>query len=458
MFSKTIKTSSQKHCRSSTQEDDIQALVVHYQTTRKRSLEICNSLEIEDYVVQTASYTSPIRWHLGHGTWLFEMLLAKCQKNYQPVSDYFLYYFNSYYHNFGERIDKNLRGTKSRPTVAETLRYREEVDARVISFLNRLDKKTLLQKSFAEIHSLFVLGLEHEQQHQELMLYDIKHLLADLYKPIGQQKLASTKAEPSFQFVDFSGGLFEIGASKEAERFAYDNEKQRHRVYLEPFQIANKLTTNADYLEFMEDGGYSNYKFWLSEGWERCRKENWEAPLYWERQGDYWFVRDFRGFRKFDETEPVSHISFFEASAYARWRGARLPTEAEWEVTCAYGNSQESCAFPWGEDCFDNERANFFESYLWHPTQAGTFLKGKTKDDIYQMLGDLWEWTSSDYCAYPGFSSGFDEYNDKWFVGQKVLRGGSWASNGGHIRSTYRNFYYPHERWLTSGIRLAKTF
>ena len=241
--------------------------------------------------------------------------------------------------------------------------------------------------------------------------------------------------------------------------FAWDNEKPAHKVFLENFSIDRAPVSNGKYLEFINDGGYKDFRWWHSAGWEKVNTEHWQAPLYWELHDGEWMIRDFAGLhRAIDKAnEPVSHVSFLEASAYAKWTGKRLPTEAEWEKAATFsisGNSKQS--FPWGEATLDESHANLFENGLWSVAPIGAFPQGQTADGLHQMIGDVWEWTTSDYVPYPGFKSEFDEYNDKWFVGQKVLRGGSFATPQIHIRSTYRNFFYPHERWMIGGFRCAK--
>ena len=241
--------------------------------------------------------------------------------------------------------------------------------------------------------------------------------------------------------------------------FAWDNERPQHKVYLEDFAIDRALVSVGDYLEFMNAGGYQDFRWWHSAGWEKVTTEQWQAPLYWEQVEGEWMIRDFGGLhRAIDKAnEPVSHVSFLEASAYAKWAGKRLPTEAEWEKAATFSPASSSKqSFPWGEEEPDETRGNLFENGLWAVAPIGAFPKGANAYNCQQMIGDVWEWTTSDYTPYPGFKSDFDEYNDKWFVGQKVLRGGSFATPRSHIRSTYRNFFYPHERWMIAGFRCAK--
>jgi ergothioneine biosynthesis protein EgtB len=423
-----------------------------YKVVRARTAYIVAPLEIEDYVVQTAPYMSPPRWHLGHTTWFFEMLLKDHVPGYRIQCEDYLYYFNSYYERFGSRIDKGRRGTRSRPTVRETFEYRRLIDEKMQNLLAGLDHGSRSR----EVLRLVRLGLEHEMQHQELMTYDIKHLLADLYRPEANPTVPSGLAVKGM--AEIQGGLFELGYS--GADFAYDNEKPRHLVYLQDYRIARAPVTNSEYHEFIRAGGYRDYNWWHSEGWAALHRERWEAPLYWECVDGQWMIRDFSGLNTVESKsdEPVCHISFFEASAYAKWRGKRLPTEAEWEkAACSEPSTGSKQLFPWGGTPPSPMTANLFENGVWGVTPVGAYPQGQTAHGCHQMIGDVWEWTASDYSPYPGFESEFDEYNDKWFVGQKVLRGGSFATPRSHIRSTYRNFFGPHERWMVAGLRLADT-
>jgi ergothioneine biosynthesis protein EgtB len=434
-----------------------------YQSVRARTLEIVAPLEIEDYVIQTAEFMSPPRWHIGHTSWFFETVLQKYQPGYKPYSDEFLFYFNSYYEGFGARIERPKRGTRSRPTVAETKKYRARIDEQMTRFIEQVsdrdDAETIL--------SIVRLGLEHEMQHQELLVYDIKHLLCDQFD--APMKPAPSSVETVTGMAEIEGGLFELGfggtgvspvthAQDARATFAWDNEKPAHKVFLEDFQIDRALVSNGDYLEFIKAGGYQDFRWWHSAGWEKVNTEHWQAPLYWEQRDGEWMIRDFGGLHAATEraNEPVSHVSFLEASAYAKWAGKRLPTEAEWEKAATTSPHEAKQPFPWGDGAPDESRANLFENGLWNVAPIGAYPDGQTAYGCQQMIGDAWEWTTSDYTPYPGFKSEFDEYNDKWFVGQKVLRGGSFATPRIHIRSTYRNFFYPHERWMISGFRCAK--
>lgn len=408
-------------------------------------MQIVAPLEIEDYVIQTAEFMSPPRWHIGHTSWFFETVLQAHQPGYKVYSEDFLFYFNSYYEGFGARIERPKRGTKSRPTVRETVAYRNHIDEQMLAFLESAAESVL---------SVVRLGLEHEMQHQELLVYDIKHLLCDQFKP----RMASLPPSTSVEgMVEIEGGLFSLGA--QTDEFAWDNEKPAHQVFTKDFAIDKALVSNGDYLEFMRDGGYEDFRWWFSEGWEAVNREQWRAPLYWELHDGEWLIRDFSGLAPAAnrKDEPVTHVSFFEASAFAKWAGKRLPTEAEWERAACYDAPRKtSNAFPWGNTGPDSSKANLFENGYWSVAPIGAFPEGANSYGCQQLIGDVWEWTTSDYVPYPGFQSEFVEYNDKWFVNQKVLRGGSFATPQLHIRSTYRNFFHAHERWMISGFRCAR--
>ena len=441
---------------SSIQKPAKQTIADLYRQVRARTLEIVAPLEIEDYVIQTAEFMSPPRWHIGHTSWFFETLLQTFQPGYRIYSEAFLFYFNSYYEGFGARIERPKRGTRSRPTVRETLAYRQHVDEQMSRFMETISARDDAEKFFALVR----LGLEHEMQHQELLVYDIKHLLCDQFAaPLSSAPSASTKVEG---MVSVEGGMFDLGYTYRPTPnydFAFDNEKPEHGVYLQDFQIDRAPVSNGDYLEFINARGYQDFQWWHSAGWEKVRQEHWEAPLYWERAGDEWMIRDFAGLHLVADRldEPVSHVSFLEASAYAKWAGKRLPTEAEWEKAASFSpDPAAKQSFPWGEAVPDRNRANLFENGLWGVAPIGAFPDGESAYGCQQMIGEVWEWTTSDYVPYPGFKPDFDEYNDKWMVSQKVLRGGSFATPRVHIRTTYRNFFYPHERWMVSGIRCAK--
>ncbi len=434
---------------------DTASLADLYKQVRARTMEIVAPLEIEDYVIQTADFMSPPRWHIGHTSWFFETVLQAHKPGYQVYSEDFLFYFNSYYEGFGERIERPKRGTKSRPTVKETIAYRRQIDEQMLSILESPESLRDAQK----VLSLVRLGLEHEMQHQELLVYDIKHLLCDQFDaPAKPLPKAAAKVEG---MAEIEGGLFRIGYERLPARsyeFAFDNEKPAHQVFLQDFKLDKALVSIKDFLEFINDGGYQDFRWWFSEGWEAVNREQWRAPLYWEQHDGEWMLRDFTGLHSVAsrQDEPVCHVSFFEASAFAKWAGKRLPTEAEWEKAACYdAGRQIRTAFPWGNTDPSSGNSNFFENGFWSVAPIGAFPEGANSYGCQQMIGDVWEWTTSDYVPYPGFKSEFDEYNDKWFVNQKVLRGGSFATPQLHIRATYRNFFHAHERWMTSGFRCA---
>jgi len=433
-----------------------------YKQVRARTMQIVAPLEIEDYVIQTAEFMSPPRWHIGHTSWFFETVLQAHKPGYKAYSQDYLFYFNSYYEGFGPRIERPKRGTKSRPTVKETIAYRSHVDEQMLTFLESATSET--------VQSVVRLGIEHEMQHQELLVYDIKHLLCDQFNVPVQPKLPVLATVEGM--AEIQGGLYWLGYRTRSDsdqfevsdkipqsKFAYDNEKPAHQVLLQDFSIDRAPVSNGDYLEFIRDGGYQNYRWWFSEGWEAVNRDQWRAPLYWELHDDEWMIRDFSGLQSATEraNEPVCHVSYYEASAFAKWAGKRLPTEAEWEKAAGYdGPGNAGRAFPWGYEAPDTAHSNLFENGLWTVAPIGAFPNGANSSGCQHLIGDVWEWTTSDYVPYPGFKSEFHEYNDKWFVNQKVLRGGSFATPQLHIRSTYRNFFHAHERWMTSGFRCAK--
>lgn len=425
-------------------------MIEDYRRVRSTTMRIVDPLETEDYVVQTAEFMSPPRWHIGHTSWFFETLLQTYLPGYAIHSEDFLYFFNSYYEGFGKRIERARRGTRSRPTVSQTVEYRRRIDSKMEEFLETIDRRA----DAKELHALVRLGLEHEIQHQELLVYDIKHLLCDLYDA------PRTPAPEAIAEVDgaasFSGGLFTLGYF--GGEFGWDNEKPEHRVYLEDYYLDRAPVSCGDYLKFMLDGGYDDWRWWLSAGWDVVTRERWRSPLYWEFADDRWMIRDFHGLHSVEKMadHPVAHVSYFEASAYAKWAGKRLPTEAEWEHAASYDQQTGiKSRFPWGDGSPGPELANLFENQLWGTAPIGAYPAGASPDGCHQMIGDVWEWTNSDYAPYPGFKTEFNEYNDKWFVGQKVLRGGSFATPRSHIRATYRNFFHPHERWMLAGFRCA---
>jgi ergothioneine biosynthesis protein EgtB len=408
-------------------------LPARYRTVRGVTMGLARPLSPEDCTVQSMPDASPVKWHLGHTTWFFEtFVLAAHAPRYRSPDQAFRVLFNSYYNAIGEKHPRAERGMLSRPSLDEVVRYRRHVDEAML--------EVLATPMSAELEELVELGLHHEQQHQELILTDAKHLLSrNPLAPAYQKRwpLAPVDArEP--EWIAVQGGLVEIGHA--GDGFAFDNEKPRHRVWLEPFEIASHPVTYGEYLRFVEDGGYRRPELWLSAGWDAVRAGNWEAPLYWRRQDNSWSTFTLHGDVPLDPNAPVCHLSLYEADAYARWAEARLPTEAEWELAVA-GLPVEG---------------NFLETGALHPlalresTPAGT---------LAQAFGDVWEWTRSDYGPYPGFraaAGAVGEYNGKFMCNQYVLRGGSCATPATHIRPTYRNFFPADARWQFSGLRLAR--
>jgi len=423
------------------------SLLDSFNETRTRTLELVKTLEKDDFVVQTADYTSPPKWHMGHVSWIYEVVLSKLNKDYEFYSKEFSEYLNSYYHQFGEPHDKGKRGIMSRPTVEQVFEYFEIVNQRVTKFL---ETSSVSSKT----DQILTIGMHHECQHQELLVYDLQHLLADEYRLVKKNSPPTpSKVEP--KFVAISGGLYTMGYH--GDGFSYDIERPEHRVFLNDYRIDAFPVTNWQYLSFIEDGGYEDYKYWLSDGWDSVKKNNWQSPMYWEKESGRWMIRDFLGKRKINPNEPVCHVSFYEADAYCRWAGKRLPTEAEWEKAACWNETKmRKTIFPWGNETPSQKNANLLESYLWSCSEIGSYPDGKSNYGCYQMMGDVWEWTASEFVGYPGFKTGFSEYNDKWFTNQKVLRGGSFGTPQMSIRGSYRNFFRLDERWLFSGFRCAE--
>ncbi len=422
-------------------------LLEQFNETRDRTLKLVETLEKDDFVVQTAPFMSPPKWHLGHVSWLFEIIMNKTIKNYKIYSQEFNEYLNSYYHQFGEPHDKDKRGMATRPTVDQVLEYFHIISHKVTDVLQNelLDDKT---------RQLYFMAIHHECQHQELLVYDLQHLLAGRYRPITTNTLP-VPSQQELNSVKIDGGLYSMGYS--GNQYCYDIELPEHKVCLNDYKIDVFPITNSKYLEFMEDGGYNDFRYWLSDGWDKVQNDKWNAPMYWEKVDNVWMTNDFLGKREINPNEPVCHVSFYEADAYSKWAGKRLPTEAEWEkAACWDEKTQTKTVFPWGDKSPDTNRANLLESYLWNCTEIGAYPDGKSHCGCHQMIGDVWEWTSSEFTGYPGFKSGFSEYNDKWFANQKVLRGGSFGTPSISVRGSYRNFFRLDERWLFSGFRCAE--
>ena len=422
-------------------------LLEQFTETRNRTLELVKNLEKDDFVVQTAAYMSPPKWHIGHVSWIYEAIMSKIDKNYKFYSKELSEYLNSYYQQFGVPHDKALRGITSRPTIDEIFQYFNTINQKIEKFLES-------REFTEEEEKLMVTGFHHECQHQELLVYDLQHLLAEQYQPVRKNKI-QVQQQKKKEFVNIKGGIYTMGYN--GKNYCYDIELPEHKIYLENFKIGIFPITNEEYLEFMNDGGYETYKHWLSDGWEKVKSNKWNSPMYWEKINDEWYVRDFLGIRKINPNEPVCHVSYYEADAYCKWAGKRLPTEAEWEKSsCWNEEKQQKSIFPWGNDEPTEEKCNLLESYHWGCSEIGTYPNGNSPSGCQQMIGDVWEWTSSEFVGFPGFKSGFDEYNDKWFTNQKVLRGGSFGTPKMSIRGSYRNFFRLDERWLFSGFRCVE--
>ena len=422
-------------------------LIEQFRETRERTLELVKTLEKDDFVIQTAFFMSPPKWHIGHVSWIYEAIISKLDKNYEFYSKEFSEYLNSYYQQFGTPQDKGLRGISSRPTVDQIFQYFNTINQRVEKFI---ESKSLSENEI----KLITIGFHHECQHQELLVYDLQHLLAEQYRPTRKNEIPKQESVEK-KSVHIKGGLYTMGYN--GKGYCYDIELPEHKVYLNDYKIDAYPITNQQFMEFIKDGGYENYKYWLSDGWEKVKANKWKAPMYWEKIDGEWNVRDFLGIRKINPNQPVCHVSFYEADAYCKWAGKRLPTEAEWEkAACWNEEKQQKTKFPWGNELPTEDKCNLLESYFWGCSEIGSFPNGASHLGCQHMIGDVWEWTASEFTGYPGFKTGFDEYNDKWFTNQKVLRGGSFGTPKMSIRSSYRNFFRLDERWLFSGFRCAE--
>lgn len=398
-----------------------------FQEVRDTTLHLTRPFSPEDMMLQSMPDCSPAKWHLAHTTWFFEtFILSTYLSGYKPFDPRFKQLFNSYYKQLGSHPYRGARGLMSRPSLDEIHAYRAHVDEAMLRYLEASDESTA---------SLIELGLNHEQQHQELIVTDLKHALwsMPLRPDLMRQPRPISRSVP-LSWIGFEGGIYEIGHASGA--FAFDNEGPRHEVLLQLFSLASRLVTNAEYLEFINDGGYRRPELWLSDGWDTVCAKGWTSPLYWEEHDARWLEFTFDGLRELDLTSPVCHVSYYEADAFAHWSKARLPREEEWEVASASAVRNGA----------------FLESGKLQPRPA-------TGSGLQQMFGDVWEWTASPYVPYPGFNpaaGAIGEYNGKFMCNQFVLRGGSCATPESHIRATYRNFFPPHARWQFMGIRLAK--
>jgi len=407
------------------------SLLQPFQAVREMSLQLCAPLSVEDHSLQPMPDASPAKWHLAHTTWFFEtFLLSQYVPDYRPFHPAFRNFFNSYYNAVGDRPLRALRHVLSRPGLSEVHAYRADVDEAMAALLSN--------ELSPDARDLVALGINHEQQHQELIVTDVKNgLWTNPLRPAYRETTAvrrSSPVPPPGEWHSFSEGVYSVGF--EGKGFAFDNEGPRHNVYLQPYRLASRLVTNGEYLEFMRDGGYGKATLWLSDGWDCVRNNQWNAPLYWEQRDGEWWSYTLEGLQPVALDEPVCHVSYYEADAFAHWAGARLPTEFEWEIAA---RSQPVSG-------------NFVESGALHPRAADA------TGGLEQMFGDVWEWTSSAYSPYPGFKTApgaVGEYNGKFMCNQMVLRGGSCATSQSHIRASYRNFFPPHVRWQFMGIRLA---
>jgi ergothioneine biosynthesis protein EgtB len=423
------------HSRATETPDVPQALAQAYTLARAATVALCAPLATEDYVVQSMPDASPAKWHLAHTTWFFEeMVLKEATPGYRFHDERFRYLFNSYYNIVGPMHSRPRRGLITRPTVKEVLAYRACIDERMQELLSH-PRSTAHEAAIA-------LGLHHEQQHQELILTDLKHLFSSnpLQPAYQTQRVETPLAAPALSYRAFPGGLVDIGHA--GAGFCFDNELPRHRVHLPAFKLANRLITNGEFLEFVKDGGYTRPECWLSDGWTTVRRQGWRRPMYWGRSLDEEFT--LGGVRELDPAAPLCHVSYYEAEAFARWAGKRVPTELEWEhaatLALAAGRIE----------------GHFADSGALHPRTARAVTGAP--GELLQIFGDVWEWTQSAYSPYPGYrtaAGALGEYNGKFMVNQIVLRGGSCATPRGHIRASYRNFFTPATRWQFSGVRLA---
>jgi ergothioneine biosynthesis protein EgtB len=411
-------------------------LAAWFRQVREFTAHLCETLEPEDYVVQSMPDVSPTKWHLAHTSWFFETFVLKVwMPRYRTAIPQYAYLFNSYYNAAGDMHRRDLRGLISRPTAEETYRYRESIDEAVLELIETAGEELL-----EEMEPVLILGLHHEQQHQELLVTDIKNVFAQnpLY-PVYRERDSTPERRgiSPAQFVNFEESMAEIG--HDGGGFSYDNEGPRHRAFVPAFSLASRPVTNGEYLAFIESGAHARPEFWLSLGWNTVNEQRWTAPLYWIKQDGAWWNFTLSGLRLIDESEPVTHVSYFEADAYANWEGLRLPTEFEWEKA--------------GTDLLIE--GNFVETGRFHPAP----VKAETGRELSQVFGDVWEWTRSAYLPYPGYravAGALGEYNGKFMCNQMVLRGGSCATSRDHIRPTYRNFFQPEKRWQFTGIRLAR--
>jgi ergothioneine biosynthesis protein EgtB len=418
-------------------------LAEYFKRVRRTTEALCAPLATEDYVVQPIDDVSPPKWHLAHTTWFFEtMFLERLKPDYRPYHPQYAFLFNSYYHSLGERWKRPERGVLSRPTVSEIYKYRAAIDQSMLALIDEIP-----EAGWEAVSRLIVLAINHEQQHQELLVADVKYILgANPLHPVYGAKsptesAAKRNSRPNeLRYIEIPGAVYDIGYHEAG--FCYDNEQPPHKVLLQDFLLASRLVTNGEYLEFLRDGGYSDFRHWLSDGWEAVQQNGWTSPLFWKEIDGEWYETTLRGLPKLEPEQPVCHVSYYEAEAFASWAGKRLPTEQEWEVAA---NANSALI----------EGGNFLDSGLFQPKPLGAQT---APGAVSQLFGDVWEWTSSAYLPYPGYRHAegpWGEYNGKFMVNQMVLRGGSCATPKDHFRITYRNFFQPDKRWQFMGIRLA---
>ena len=415
------------------------AVAARFAAVRARSLDLAAPLSAEDCQVQSMPDASPVKWHLAHVTWFWEtFLLERFEVGFRPFDAAFRILFNSYYQGIGEQAPRLARGLVSRPSLGTVVRYRHDVDARMQALLAARGDEP-------EIAALVDIGLAHEQQHQELILTDVKHALAA--NPVDtayarRWPIAPVRPQP-VRWFEHAGGLVEIGHDPTRDgAFAFDNETPRHTAFARPFALASRPATYGDFLAFMEDGGYARPELWLSLGWDWVRAGRRTAPFYWRAEGDRWLQHTLQGTVEIDPNTPVCHLSYFEADAFARWSEARLPTELEWELAARAAGTPPT-------------HGNFADRGAFHPMPQ----EAPATDAPVQLWGDVWEWTQSSYASFPGFKTAagaVGEYNGKFMCGQLVLKGGSCATPAGHVRASYRNFFPPEAQWQFSGVRLAR--
>lgn len=424
--------------------DGIHSLAEQFKTVRIVTEVLCEPLDVEDLNLQAVAETSPAKWHLAHTSWFFETFILKSfEENFVPFNPQYEYLFNSYYNAIGEQFSRANRHLLSRPTVNEIYYYRRSVTERMVALIKK-------QSKLNKIAPLVILGINHEQQHQELLLTDIKYNfyqnpLLPVYLPLSRvpedKQSDKSVAKKAINWISFDGGLVEIGKALGdgvTGEFTFDNESPKHKHFVSAFELSDRLITNAEYLQFIEAGGYDEPSYWLSDGWTKKLEANWRAPLYWYQKDGCWYQYSLTGSYKVDLNEPVSHISYYEADAFTTWAGARLPTEQEWELAAK-------------EQPVDG---NLLMRKSYRPTATAD------RKTMKQLYGDVWEWTSSSYSPYPDYSplaGAVGEYNGKFMANQFVLRGGSCVTSDDHIRATYRNFFYPEARWQFSGLRLARS-